>query len=125
MIKFEREQVLLLQRTIIERTGGSDGVRDYNLLDSAINSAYQTFGGNDLYATVLEKGARLGYSLVSNHAFVDGNKRIGVLVMLTFLKINGVKLSLTDLDVIDIGLSLADGSMDYEKLVKRLEKHCV
>ena len=125
MIKFEREQVLLLQRTIIKRTGGSDGVRDYNLLDSAINSAYQTFGGEDLYKTVLEKGARLGFSLVSNHAFVDGNKRIGVLVMLTFLKINGVNLSLTDMDVIDIGLSLADGSMDYEKLVKRLEKHSV
>ena len=125
MIKFEREQVLLLQRTIIKRTGGSDGVRDYNLLDSAINSVYQTFGGEDLYKTVLEKGARLGFSLVSNHAFVDGNKRIGVLVMLTFLKINGVNLSLTDMDVIDIGLSLADGSMDYDKLLKRLEKHCV
>ena len=125
MIKFEREQVLLLQRTIIKRTGGSDGVRDYNLLDSAINSAYQTFGGEDHYKTVLEKGARLGFSLVSNHAFVDGNKRIGVLVMLTFLKINGVNLSLTDMDVIDIGLSLADGSMDYDKLLKRLEKHCV
>jgi death-on-curing protein len=125
MIKFSKEKVLLLHQLMAEATGGSVGVRDEGLLDSALEGAFAGFGDEEFYPTKEEKGARLGFNLVSNHAFVDGNKRIGVLVMLTFLKINGVKLSLTDLDVIDIGLSLADGSMDYEKLVKRLEKHCV
>ena len=83
MIKFDKEKVLLLQQLVIESSGGSNGVRDFGLLDSAIESVYQTFDGQELYPTKEEKGARLGYTLVSNHAFVDGNKRIGLLVMLS------------------------------------------
>lgn len=77
MIKFSKDKVLLLHQLIVEETCGSDGVRDYGLLDSALQSAYATFDGNELYPTKEEKGAKIGYSLVSNHAFVDGNKRIG------------------------------------------------
>ena len=91
MIKFDKEKVLLLQQLVIESSGGSAGVRDFGLLDSAIESAYQTFGGEELYPTKEEKGARLGFNLVSNHAFVDGNKRIGMYIMLSFLDINGIK----------------------------------
>ncbi len=123
MIKFDKDKVLLLQQLIIESTGGTAGVRDFKLLDSALNSCYQTFGGEELYPTKEEKGARLGFNLVSNHAFVDGNKRIGLLVMLSFLEINGIKLSYTDEELITIGLGLADGSMKYEELLEWVNNH--
>ena len=125
MIKFDKEKVLLLQQLVIESSGGSAGVRDFGLLDSAIESAYQTFSGQELYPTKEEKGARLGYNLVSNHAFVDGNKRIGLLVMLSFLAINGINLKYTDEELIFIGLSLADGKMPYEKLLSWIKDHKV
>ncbi len=123
MIKFDKEKVLLLQQLVIESSGGSAGIRDFGLLDSAIESAYQTFGGEELYPTKEEKGARLGFNLVSNHAFVDGNKRIGLLVMLSFLAINGVNIKYTDEELIHIGLSLADGKMSYEELLSWVKEH--
>ena len=91
MIKFSREKVLLLHQLITEETGGDAGVRDFGLLDSALENIYQTFDGQELYPTKQEKGARLGYTLISNHAFVDGNKRIGMYVMLSFLQVNGIQ----------------------------------
>ena len=117
MIKFDKEKVLLLQQLVIESSGGSAGVRDFGLLDSAIESAYQTFGGKELYPTKEEKGARLGYSLISNHAFVDGNKRIGMYVLLTFLETNGIKLRPTNDEVARVGLAVAAGDMKYEDLL--------
>lgn len=123
MIKFDKEKVLLLQQLVIESSGGGAGVRDFGLLDSAIESAYQTFGGAELYPTKEEKGARLGFNLVSNHAFVDGNKRIGLLVMLSFLAINGVNVKYTDEELVEIGLSLADGKMTYEQLLAWVISH--
>ena len=123
MIKFDKEKVLLLQQLVIESSGGSAGIRDFGLLDSAIESAYQTFGGEELYPTKEEKGARLGFNLVSNHAFVDGNKRIGLLVMLSFLAINGVNIKYTDEELIHIGLSLADRKMSYEELLSWVKEH--
>lgn len=125
MIKFDKEKVLLLQQLVIESSGGSAGVRDFGLLDSAIESTYQTFGGEELYPSKEEKGARLGYNLVSNHAFVDGNKRIGLLVMLSFLAINGINLKYTDDDLVFVGLSLADGKMTYEELLCWIKEHKV
>ncbi len=122
MIKIDSALALSLHKLVAECSGGSAGVRDCDLLDSALNSAFQTFGGEDLYPSIIQKGARLGYSLVSNHAFVDGNKRIGLLIMLTFLQVNGVEVRFTDADLIEIGLSLADGSLGYEDLLDRLEK---
>ena len=80
MIKFTQEKVLLLHKLITEETGGEPNIRDVNLLNSALESAFQTFDGQELYPSKEEKGARLGYSLISNHAFVDGNKRIGMYV---------------------------------------------
>lgn len=123
MIKFDKEKVLLLQQLVIESSGGSAGVRDFGLLDSAIESTYQTFGGKELYPSKEEKGARLGYNLVSNHAFVDGNKRIGLLVMLSFLAINGINLKYTDEELVGIGLLLADGKMTYEELLAWINNH--
>ncbi len=122
MIKFDKEKVLLLQQLVIKSSGGTAGVRDFGLLDSAIESVYQTFDGVELYPSKEEKGARLGFCLVSNHAFVDGNKRIGLLVMLSFFAINGIKMKYSDDELIEIGLSLADGKMKYEDLLGWVKK---
>ncbi len=118
MIKLEKDRVLLLQKLLIEETGGECGVRDFGLLESALEACYATFDGKELFPTKEEKAARLGAGLVSNHAFVDGNKRIGIYVMLTFLEVNGISLDVTDEDLITVGLSLAKGEMKYEDLLK-------
>jgi len=123
MIKFGIEKVLLLQKLIIESTGGTNGVGNLNLLDSALESVYSTFDGNDLYPSKEEKGARLGFNLVSNHAFVDGNKRIGLLVMITFLEMSGIKLKYTDEELIKLGLGIADGSISYIQILSWVENH--
>ena len=123
MIRFSKEKVLLLHQLIAQETGGSVGVRDEGLLESALETAFSSVGGQEFYPTKEEKGARIGYSLISNHAFVDGNKRIGVYVMLTFLEVNGIHLDCTNEDVVHIGLSVADGSMDYEALLTWVREH--
>ena len=123
MIRFSKDKVLLLHQLITEATGGDAGVRDFGLLDSALENIYQTFDGQELYPTKQEKGARLGYTLISNHAFVDGNKRIGVYVMLSFLEMNGIKIACTDDELVHIGLSVADGSMKYEELLQWVLDH--
>ena len=117
MIKFSREKVKLLHQLMAEATGGSVGLCDEGLLDSALESAFATFDGIELYPTKEEKAAKLAFSLVSNHAFVDGNKRIGVYVMLSFLEINGVHIEATNEDVIYLGLGIADGSIKYEEIL--------
>lgn len=123
MIKFDKEKVLLLHQIMAEATGGGVGVRDDGLLESAIESCFATFDGVELYPTKEEKAARLGYSLISNHAFVDGNKRIGVYIMLSFLELNGIKIKATNNDIVELGLSVADGSMKYEDLLEWIKKH--
>lgn len=117
MIKFSQEKVLLLHKLITEETGGDPNIRDFALLESALESAFQTFGGNELYPSKEEKGARLGYALISNHAFVDGNKRIGMYVMMTFLEVNGIKIDPTVDDVARVGLAVASGEMKYDDLL--------
>lgn len=121
MIKFSKDKVLLLHKLIAEETGGS--VRDEALLESALEAAFASFGGKEFYPTKEEKGARLGYTLISNHAFVDGNKRIGMYVMLTFLEVNGIHMDCTNADVATVGLSVADGSMSYEALLAWVRTH--
>ncbi|MBQ9489252.1 MAG: type II toxin-antitoxin system death-on-curing family toxin [Lachnospiraceae bacterium] len=116
MIKFSKEKVLLLHQLIAQETGGGIGVRDEGLLESALEGAFASFGGQELYPTKEEKGARLGYTLISNHAFLDGNKRIGMYVMLTFLEVNGIRLECTNEEVARVGLAVASGEMGYEAL---------
>ena len=118
MIKFSREKVLLLHKLITEETGGDPNIRDFDLLESALESAFQTFDGVELYHSKEEKGARLGYALISNHAFVDGNKRIGMYVMMTFLEVNGIKLDPSVDDVARVGLAVASGEMKYDELLE-------
>ena len=123
MIRFSKEKVLLLHKILAEATGGGVGVRDEALLDSALEAAYAGFGEKEFYPTKEEKGARLGYALISNHAFVDGNKRIGVYVMLSFLEMNGIRIECTDDELVRVGLSVADGSMQYEELLQWVLDH--
>ena len=123
MIKFSSEKVLLLHQLLAEATGGSVGVRDQGLLDSALEGAFAGFGDQEFYPTKEEKGARLGYALISNHAFVDGNKRIGLYVMLSFLEMNGIRIRCTDEELVYVGLSIADGKMGYEDLYNWVIEH--
>lgn len=118
MIKFSQEKVLLLHKLITEETGGDSNVRDIGLLNSALESAFATFDGKELYPTKEEKGAKIGYSLISNHAFVDGNKRIGMYVLLTFLETNGIKLRPSNEDVARVGLAVAAGEMKYDDILR-------
>ncbi len=123
MIRFGKEKELLLHRILIEQTGGEDGARDMGLLESALVACDATFDGKELFPGKEEKAARLCTGLVSNHAFVDGNKRIGVYVMLTFLEVNGIRLNATDEELVEIGLSLAQSEMKYEELLAWIKAH--
>lgn len=123
MIRFSKEKILLLHQIMALATGGSIGIRDEGLLESALEAAFSSFGGVEFYPTKEEKGARLGYHLISNHAFVDGNKRIGMYVMLTFLEVNGIRMDCTNEDVIYAGLSVANGTMDYDGLLQWVREH--
>ena len=123
MTKFSKDKILLLHQIMAQATGGSVGIRDEALLESALESAFAGYGGREFFPSKEEKGARLGYALISNHAFVDGNKRIGVYVMLSFLEMNGIRIRCTDEELIHIGLSIADSSMTYEDLLSWILHH--
>ena len=123
MIKFSKEKILLLHQLMAQATGGEVGIRDEALLESAIENIYATFDGVELYPTKEEKAARLGYSLVSNHAFVDGNKRIGMYIMLSFLELNGVKIDAANNEVYKLVMSVADGSARYEEILNWIYDH--
>ncbi len=123
MIRLSEEKVKLLYQLMVEATGGTFGIRDENLLNSALEGIFQTFNGKYLYPSKEEKGAMLGYSLISNHAFVDGNKRIGIYVMLTFLEVNGIRIDCSDEELITLGLGLAAGEIGYEGLLDWILDH--
>ena len=123
MIKLSKNKVLLLHKLMARETGGSIGLRDEGLLESALEAAFWGFGGMEFYPTTEEKGARLGYNLISNHAFLDGNKRIGMFVMLTFLEVNDIPMNCTNDDVVKVGLAVASGQMDYHTLLHWVQPH--
>lgn len=125
MIRFTVERVLLLHQLMIEQTGGADGVRDMGLLESAVESMFAGFDGQELYPDKEEKAARLGFSLIANHAFVDGNKRIGVYAMLTFLEVNGISIKANNQEVIELGLGVASGKLMYEDVLEWIKAHRV
>ena len=118
-----KEQILLLHSQLVEDFGGSSDIRDDALLDSAINTPFQTYDSEELYPTLLDKASRLCFGLVKNHPFVDGNKRIGTHAMLVFLALNGYELVYTQAELIDIILSLADGKVEYEELLQWIINH--
>lgn len=123
MRKLDSEKVLLLHQYLSESTGGTVGLRDKTLLESAINNCYATFNGEELYPTKEEKAANLCYSLVSNHAFVDGNKRIGVYVMLSFLELNGIHINATNNEIYKLGMNVAKGKMKTTDIATWIISH--
>jgi len=123
MIMLEKEQVMMLHSMLLKRFGGSDGVRDHGLLESALRTPFQTFEGEELYPTLKKKAASLCYGLVNNHCFVDGNKRVGVLAMMTFLDMNERPVECTDVEMIQLGLGIADGTIKQADIYLWIVKH--
>ena len=123
MKKLSKEQILMLHTQLIQQTGGSDGVRDYNLLDSALETPFQSFGGDELYPTIQAKAARLGYGLIKNHCMIDGNKRIGTHAMLVFLALNGIELKYTQKELYETTLDVVAGNIEYEGLLQWVLDH--
>lgn len=123
MIRLTKQQVILLHKDIIAASGGSSEIRDEGLLDSALNTPFQTFADAELYPTVIEKAAWLGYSLIKNHAFVDGNKRIGAHTMLVFLALNGIEVEYEDSDFIQLVLGVAAGETSAEQFLSWPKSH--
>ena len=123
MKRLTKNQIIKMHSYLIKSTGGSYGIRDEGLLDSALNAPFQTFDGEDIYKTIQAKTARLCYSLINNHPFFDGNKRIGILTMLVFLDLNGIKIECTDDELVKLGFGLADGSIDYNDVLNWIIDH--
>ena len=123
MILLTTDEIIKLHEKMIERTGGSSGMCDFGLLESAVFSAENSFDDVEQYPTVEEKAARLMFSLTNNHAFVDGNKCIGVFVMLMTLELNGIVLNHTQKELIELGLSVADGTMNYYEILDFIKRH--
>jgi death-on-curing protein len=123
MKRLSKEQVIKIHSILINQTGGIDGIKDEGLLESALNAPFQTFDGEYVYKTTKVKAAKLGYFLIKNHPFIDGNKRIGILVMMTFLEINGIEIDCTDEELIILGLGLADSSINDMELLNWIINH--
>lgn len=123
MMVLSKEQVLQLHANLIEATGGSTGVHDEGMLDSALNNPFQSFGGNGLYSGIHTKAARLCFGLVKNHAMADGNKRLGVHVMLVFLALNGYELLYSQKELSDIIIDLASGRIGIAELLEWIMEH--
>ncbi|WP_352404670.1 type II toxin-antitoxin system death-on-curing family toxin [Sporanaerobacter acetigenes] len=123
MKRLTKTQILKMYSLLIQKTGGSDGVKDEGLLDSALNLPFQSFDGEDIYKTIQPKAAKLGFSLINNHPFVDGNKRIGILAMLVFLEMNGIEIICTDEELIELGLGVADASISSKYLLSWIIDH--
>lgn len=124
MKKITLEQIIALHTLLAEKQQGHglEGIRDRGVLESALESPFQSFGEQELYPTLLEKAARLAFGLIKNHPFLDGNKRIGILGMLVFLKINEVPLSFSNEELIDYGIGIAASKYSYEDIVEWLRK---
>ncbi len=117
------EQILKLHEMMLQSTGGAEGVRDKSALESAIYHVYASFDGKDLYPSIEEKAARQAYVIIRSHPFVDGNKRVGLLVMLVFFELNGVELRFTQDELIELGFSTAAGHIDDQNLFEWINAH--
>lgn len=119
------DEVLELHTRLINQSGGSDGLRDRGLLESALAQPFQTFGGLDLHSSIVAKAAALGFHLVSNHAFIDGNKRIGHAAMELFLVLNGFEIDASTDEQEAMIMKVAAGQLDREPFTEWLVSHVV
>ncbi len=123
MITLTKEQVLMLHDQLIEATGGSKGIRDEGMLESALMNPYQSFGGIELYPSIQAKAAQLCFGIVKDHPMIDGNKRLGTHVMLVFLVLNGYELSYSQKELSDTILLLAAGKLQSEDILQWIIEH--
>lgn len=123
MIWISAEDVIQIHSRVIESSGGLDGLRDRDGLEAAVSAPIQTFDGQELYPSDMEKIARLGFGLASNHAFVDGNKRIGAMMTQLLLKWNGYNLSIHPGELADIFIAIANGTASEKDLLDWLFAH--
>ncbi len=125
MLRLSVEQIIKLHSELIKETGGSDGIRDIGLLQSAVNAPFQSFGGCDVYPTIYQKAARLGFGLAQNHAFIDGNKRIAAHSLLTFLSLNGIEIECEEFELFYLFFNLASSKITFEELTDWIENHAL
>ncbi len=123
MIILSKEQIIMLHEQLIDETGGHPGLKDEGLLESALAAPFQSFDGKDLFPSTYQKAARLGFGLASNHAFIDGNKRIGAHVMLVFLALNHIEVEYTQKELIDLFLKVANGDKGYQDVLNWIISH--
>ena len=123
MITLTVSEILRLHQKLLDATGGLSGTRDLGLLESAVYSANQVVGEEEAYPTVAQRAARLASAITQNQPFVDGNKRIGMLVMLMTLRLNHVQIQYTQAELIQLGLSVADNSYRYEDILAWINNH--
>ena len=123
MITLTKAQILFLHSELLRETGGAVGIRDKGLLESAITSPFQSFENVSPYPSIQQKAARLGFGLVENHPFVDGNKRTGAHAMLVFLALNGIELEYTQEELSNIFLAVASGNAGFAELLQWILEH--
>lgn len=123
MIWLTKKQIIHIHADLISSTGGSDGLRDEGLLESALSAPFQTFDNTELFPSLIGKAVRLSYGLTQNHPFVDGNKRIGAHALLLTLALNGIQLGYTQEDLTDVFLQLAAGSLSLDELHEWVVSH--
>jgi death-on-curing protein len=117
------ENILLFHKKIVSMTGGSDGVRDLGLIESALNRGFMTFDGRDLYESIEMKISVISHGLIRNHGFIDGNKRIGVAVMIWLLKLNDIDIRYSQQELIDLGLGVAECKLNENNILEWIERH--
>jgi len=122
-LRLTQDQVILLHASLVQKFGGAQGIWNLNLLNSALAAPYQTFDGDLLFPTIEEQAARLAYGLIQNHPFLDGNKRIGIMLMLITAELNGCTLDVDNEDLINLGLGIARGAISYEQTLEWLIQH--
>ena len=123
MKKFSKEEIIIIHRFLVEQYGGDDNIRDHELLDLSINSPYQTFDGEYLYEGIVKKAVHLCYSLVMNHPFVDGNKRIGAHCLVILLDANNYPLDYNQEELIDVIMGIASSNLSEDDLLVWVENH--
>lgn len=117
------DEVLIFHKKIIEQTGGLDGVRDIGLVQSVLKRAFSTFDGQDLYKEVEDKISVITYGLIKNYGFIDGNKRIGVAVMLLLLRMNDINIRYTQGELVELGLDISNGKLNENGIKQWIKDH--
>jgi death on curing protein len=118
------EQILYIHDMLLGETGGASGMRDAGLLDSALGRSAASFGGQDLYPSMQAKAAALMHSLVSNHPFVDGNKRVAIAATELFLRVNGYFFTADNDTLFDFTMACAASQIGHEEIRIWIEQHC-